>query len=174
MARIKVLDDQLANQIAAGEVVERPASVVKELVENAVDAGSTLIDISLEEGGLSYIRVVDNGYGIEASDITAAFQRHATSKISKNSDLFRILRPGYHFSGGPEDNWGWEELSTEPTTTWGIPGAHYTMLEGDSVQTLTRQLTTRLDQIQDGTETAVAETDVRRHPTAAGQQASMA
>ena len=95
MARIKVLDDQLANQIAAGEVVERPASVVKELVENAVDAGSTLIDISLEEGGLSYIRVVDNGYGIEASDITAAFQRHATSKISKNSDLFRILSLGF-------------------------------------------------------------------------------
>jgi amino acid adenylation domain-containing protein len=108
------------------------------------------------------------------SRLEAARNYVPSSKFQGRVDLFRILRPGYHFSGGPEDNWGWEELSTEPTTTWGIPGAHYTMLEGDSVQTLTRQLTTRLDQIQDGTETAVAETDVRRHPTAAGQQASMA
>ncbi|CAM4286070.1 DNA mismatch repair endonuclease MutL [Paenibacillus alkaliterrae] len=95
MGKIKVLDEQLANQIAAGEVVERPASVVKELVENAVDAGSTTIDISIEEGGLAFIRVVDNGFGIEASDIVTAFQRHATSKISTGSDLFRIASLGF-------------------------------------------------------------------------------
>ncbi|MCA0758541.1 DNA mismatch repair endonuclease MutL [Paenibacillus sp. N4] len=95
MGKIKILDEQLANQIAAGEVVERPASVVKELVENAVDAGSTTIDITIEEGGLTLIRVVDNGFGIEASDIATAFQRHATSKIATSSDLFRIASLGF-------------------------------------------------------------------------------
>lgn len=95
MARIKVLDEQLANQIAAGEVVERPSSVVKELVENAVDAGSTSIDVTIEEGGLTLIRVVDNGSGIEGDDLPTAFQRHATSKISVSSDLFRIASLGF-------------------------------------------------------------------------------
>lgn len=95
MSKIKVLDEQLANQIAAGEVVERPASVVKELVENAVDAGSTTIDITIEEGGLRLIRVTDNGGGIEAGDIQTAFERHATSKISTSSDLFRIASLGF-------------------------------------------------------------------------------
>ncbi|OME88120.1 DNA mismatch repair protein MutL [Paenibacillus sp. FSL A5-0031] len=95
MAKINILDEQLANQIAAGEVVERPASVVKELVENAVDAGSTTVDIMIEEGGLSLIKVIDNGYGIEAADIVTAFQRHATSKISTASDLFRIASLGF-------------------------------------------------------------------------------
>ncbi|MDQ0058052.1 DNA mismatch repair endonuclease MutL [Paenibacillus harenae] len=95
MGKIKILDEQLANQIAAGEVVERPAAVIKELVENAIDAGSTTIDITIEEGGLTLMRVVDNGYGIEASDILTAFQRHATSKISTSSDLFKIASLGF-------------------------------------------------------------------------------
>jgi DNA mismatch repair protein MutL len=95
MAKIKVLEEQLANQIAAGEVVERPASVVKELVENAVDAGSTTIDIAVQDGGLASIRVTDNGFGIEAADLPTAFQRHATSKIATSSDLFRIASLGF-------------------------------------------------------------------------------
>jgi len=95
MSKIKVLDEQLANQIAAGEVVERPSSVVKELVENAIDAGSTEIDIAIEEGGLTLVRVKDNGGGIEPDDIITAFQRHATSKISTSSDLFRIASLGF-------------------------------------------------------------------------------
>jgi len=95
MGKIMVLDEQLANQIAAGEVVERPSSVVKELVENAIDAGATSIDVSIEEGGLALIRVVDNGLGIEADDMEAAFFRHATSKLKSSKDLFRIASLGF-------------------------------------------------------------------------------
>ncbi|UVI27701.1 DNA mismatch repair endonuclease MutL [Paenibacillus spongiae] len=95
MGKISVLDEQLANQIAAGEVVERPSSVVKELVENAVDAGGSTIDITIEEGGLTLIRVVDNGSGIEDDDMKLAFFRHATSKLKSSKDLFRIASLGF-------------------------------------------------------------------------------
>ena len=81
MGKIQELSEQLANQIAAGEVVERPASVVKELVENALDAGSTQIDIFIEEAGLKTIQIIDNGEGIAKEDVLNAFKRHATSKI---------------------------------------------------------------------------------------------
>lgn len=95
MGKIVRLDDRLSNKIAAGEVVERPASVVKELVENAVDAGSARVDIEIVEGGLSKIKVVDNGNGIERDDVELAFQRHATSKIKDERDLFRIQTLGF-------------------------------------------------------------------------------
>lgn len=95
MGKIHVLDEHIANQIAAGEVVERPSSVVKELVENAIDAGSTRIDIEVLEGGIQSIRVTDNGSGIEADDCDLAFLRHATSKISTGKDLFRIRSLGF-------------------------------------------------------------------------------
>ena len=95
MGKINQLEDSLSNKIAAGEVVERPASVVKELVENAIDAGSTSIDIEVEEAGLAKIRICDNGDGIEEVDVPKAFQRHATSKIKDEHDLFRIRTLGF-------------------------------------------------------------------------------
>ncbi len=95
MGKIQELSERLANQIAAGEVVERPASVVKELVENAVDAGSTQIDIFIEEAGLRKIQVIDNGEGIAEEDVVTAFKRHATSKIHNRDDLFRIRTLGF-------------------------------------------------------------------------------
>ncbi|MBO9607827.1 MAG: DNA mismatch repair endonuclease MutL [Paenibacillaceae bacterium] len=95
MGIIQVLDDHIANQIAAGEVVERPSSVVKELVENAIDAGAGRIDVTIEEGGLTYIRVADNGSGMAEDDCRTAFLRHATSKIASGKDLFRIRTLGF-------------------------------------------------------------------------------
>ncbi|MEX2415174.1 MAG: DNA mismatch repair endonuclease MutL [Paenibacillaceae bacterium] len=95
MGVIHVLDDHIANQIAAGEVVERPSSVVKELVENAVDAKSTRIDVVVEEGGLQLIRVTDNGAGMDEEDCRLAFFRHATSKLSTSRDLYQIRSLGF-------------------------------------------------------------------------------
>ncbi|RIO16834.1 DNA mismatch repair endonuclease MutL [Mammaliicoccus sciuri] len=95
MGKIKELELSLANKIAAGEVVERPASVVKELLENAIDAQATQIDITIKESGIQSIRVVDNGTGIEEDDIAKAFGRHATSKINNDYDLFHIRTLGF-------------------------------------------------------------------------------
>ena len=95
MTRIHVLDDTTINKIAAGEVVERPASVVKELVENAIDAGATAIEIEIMGGGTSFIRVTDNGRGMERSDAETAILRHATSKISNVADLQTVGTLGF-------------------------------------------------------------------------------
>jgi DNA mismatch repair protein MutL len=92
---ISILPDTLADQIAAGEVVERPASVVKELIENAIDAGATRISVEIEEGGLQLIRVSDDGYGMSREDSALSVQRHATSKLRTGDDLFAIRSFGF-------------------------------------------------------------------------------
>jgi DNA mismatch repair protein MutL len=95
MGKIRVLSDQVANQIAAGEVVERPASVVKELLENSLDAGATRIRIEVEAGGRKLIRIVDNGQGMGRDDALLAFERHATSKLRSSDDLLSIATLGF-------------------------------------------------------------------------------
>ncbi len=95
MGSIQIMDEWLSNRIAAGEVVERPASVVKELIENAIDAGSTSIEVFLQEAGLLSIQVIDNGRGMDQADAKHCFMRHATSKIHDEHDLFRIRTLGF-------------------------------------------------------------------------------
>jgi len=95
MGNIRVLSDQVANQIAAGEVVERPASVVKELLENSLDAGATRIRVEIEAGGRKLIRIVDNGHGMGRDDALLAFERHATSKLRSSDDLLSIATLGF-------------------------------------------------------------------------------
>ncbi len=95
MGRIHILSDQVANQIAAGEVVERPASVVKELLENSIDAGATRIRIEVEAGGRKLIRIADNGHGMVRDDALLAFERHATSKLRTSDDLLSIATLGF-------------------------------------------------------------------------------
>ncbi len=95
MGKIRPLSDNLIGKIAAGEVVERPAAAIKELVENSLDAGATAVTVEIRDGGMSYIRVADNGCGIDESDIRMAFERHATSKISHEQDLNAIATLGF-------------------------------------------------------------------------------
>ncbi len=92
---IHLLPDAVANQIAAGEVIQRPASVVKELVENAVDAGSSSITINLKDAGKTLIQIIDNGCGMSETDARMSFERHATSKIKDAEDLFAIRTKGF-------------------------------------------------------------------------------
>ncbi len=92
---ITLLPDHVANQIAAGEVVQRPASVVKELLENAIDADSSHVQLIIKEGGKSLIQVIDDGKGMSITDARMAFERHATSKIKSASDLFELNTKGF-------------------------------------------------------------------------------
>ena len=95
MGSIVLLDELTINQIAAGEVIERPANVVKELIENSLDANATSVSVEIENGGITYIRITDNGKGIAPDDIELAFERHATSKIRKAEDLIRVSTMGF-------------------------------------------------------------------------------
>ena len=95
MAEIALLSQETIDKIAAGEVIERPSSVVKELTENAIDAGATAITIEIKDGGLSLIRITDNGCGIEKSQVPLAFLRHSTSKIASVEDLLTVSSLGF-------------------------------------------------------------------------------
>ena len=99
--RIVILSEEIANKIAAGEVVERPASIVKELLENSIDAGATDIRLELEKGGCQSIKVIDNGSGIEHDDVPLVFERHATSKIHKFDDIFNVVSFGFRGEAMP-------------------------------------------------------------------------
>src|ERR1700722_11842683 len=96
---IRLLDETTVGQIAAGEVVERPLSVVKELVENALDAGATRVSVAVNRGGLESIEVADDGAGIDPADLSLAFARHATSKLSRAEDLERVTTLGFRGEG---------------------------------------------------------------------------
>ncbi|MDH6363775.1 DNA mismatch repair protein MutL [Enterococcus sp. PF1-24] len=130
MGKIQELSERLANQIAAGEVVERPASVVKELVENAIDAGATQIDIILEEAGLRRIQITDNGEGIADDDVENAFKRHATSKIHNRDDLFRIRTLGFRGEALPSIA-SVSELEIETATATGKEGSFLKLKGGE-------------------------------------------
>ncbi|ABS22656.1 DNA mismatch repair endonuclease MutL [Bacillus cytotoxicus] len=132
MGKIRKLDEQLSNLIAAGEVVERPASVVKELVENSIDANSTSIEIHLEEAGLSKIRIIDNGDGIAEEDCIVAFERHATSKIKDENDLFRIRTLGFRGEALPSIA-SVSELELV-TSTGDAPGTHLIIKGGEIIK----------------------------------------
>lgn len=95
MPIIQILPQDITDKIAAGEVAERPSAVVKELVENSIDAGATSIEVEIRKGGIEYIRVCDNGCGIEPNQVETAFLRHATSKLKSIDDLYKIGTMGF-------------------------------------------------------------------------------
>ncbi len=146
MGKIQILDDHIANQIAAGEVVERPSSVVKELVENSIDAQSTRIDVTVEEGGLQLIRVSDNGTGMESDDCELAFSRHATSKIVSGRDLFQIRTLGFRGEALPSIS---AVAKVECTTSDRSDGlGRRILIEGGAVQSFGEAAASRGTDIQ--------------------------
>ena len=102
MSQINLLAQETIDKIAAGEVIERPSSIVKELVENSIDAGANAVTVEIKEGGISFIRITDNGEGIETDQVPTAFLRHATSKIRSVDDLLRPGGADYENSGEPD------------------------------------------------------------------------
>ncbi|MCT7767203.1 MAG: DNA mismatch repair endonuclease MutL, partial [Lactobacillus iners] len=132
MTKIHKLSSELTNQIAAGEVIERPASVIKELCENALDAGSTRIKIDFIDAGLKQIVVQDNGSGIAADEIDLAFMRHATSKINTNHDLFNIATLG--FRGEALASIAAVAKVDIVTNTGGVNGIHAIFEDGNKVK----------------------------------------
>lgn len=131
-AKIIILDEKVANQIAAGEVIERPASIVKELVENSIDAGSTRIQVEIQEGGRRAVRILDNGEGISREDVLTAFERHATSKIREASDLFSIRTLG--FRGEALPSIAAVSRVTLQTRTADEPVGTYLKMEGGEIR----------------------------------------
>lgn len=132
MSKIQILSEKLANQIAAGEVVERPASVVKELIENSIDAGSTKIKIEIEEAGLNQILITDNGIGIASDEVVSAFERHATSKLYTPDELFRIRTLGFRGEALPSVT-SVSELTID-TAQEGQPGKHLKIVGGEIIK----------------------------------------
>lgn len=132
MGKIHILPEQIANKIAAGEVIERPASIVKELVENSLDAGADRIEISIKHGGKSLIRVADNGFGMTAEDAQLAVQRHATSKIEKAEDLEQIRSFG--FRGEALASIAAVSRFTLQTRSGGMPSGTELVIEGGSLE----------------------------------------
>lgn len=137
MSTIQVLSENLSNQIAAGEVVERPASVVKELVENAIDAGSTKIKVEVEEAGLNKIVITDNGVGIASDEVERAFERHATSKLYTPDELFRIRTLGFRGEALPSVA-SVSELTIE-TAQEGQAGKHLKIVGGEVIASTSAQ-----------------------------------
>jgi len=133
MPKIMLLDQDTIDQIAAGEVVERPVSVVKELVENAVDAGAMNITVEIKEGGISFIRVTDDGCGIEKEQLAIAFQRHATSKIRDSFDLLNITSLGFR-GEALSSIAAVSRVEVITKTRESLTGVHYIMTAGEEPQ----------------------------------------
>ena len=134
MARIKLLDADTINKIAAGEVIERPASVVKELVENSIDAGATRILIEVGEGGKGFIRITDDGSGIDPQDLPLAFQKHATSKISRAEDLAGISTLGFRGEALASIASVSERVEVKTKTRGSLSGTYLRLMEGRIVE----------------------------------------